>query len=118
MEHTPATPAVACTGATRERLGDAACVPVGDCNAPFPPAGALLVDDDFTAAQIDATHFRSVGAALAAAPAGGVVAVDAGRYEDVVIDASAGAGVFVEASHQGRQRRHPAPAGPTEVRRA
>jgi hypothetical protein len=78
------TPAAACSGAMRESVSSDACVPIGDCNAPFPPAGALEVDDDFTAGQLDATHFQTIGAALAAAPAGAVVAVAAGRYVESV----------------------------------
>ncbi len=72
-------PAAACTGATRESFGQSACVPVGDCGAAFPPAGAtLFVDARFT--TTDATHFKTIGAALTAAPAGAVVAVEAGTY--------------------------------------
>jgi len=32
-----------CTGATRAALGQKSCVPVGDCNAPFPPANATRI---------------------------------------------------------------------------
>lgn len=75
-----AAPEIAtCTGATRETLG--ACAPVGDCNAAFPPAGAThFVDDSYTAGQIDATHFTTLAAAVAAAPAGALIAVESGTY--------------------------------------
>ncbi|MDB4934882.1 MAG: hypothetical protein JWP87_1854 [Labilithrix sp.] len=74
-----------CTGATMEALGQTACVPVGDCNAAFPPAGATyFVDAAFTAGQIDATHFKTIGAALAAAPADAIVAVQAGSYTEAL----------------------------------
>jgi hypothetical protein len=78
------TPAAACTGATRESTSSEACVTVGACNAAFPPAGALLVDDDFTAGELDATHFRTIASAVAAAPEGAVIAVAAGRYAESI----------------------------------
>lgn len=72
-----------CTGATMQVLGATQCQPVGDCAAPFPPAEAtLFVDDSFTTAQLDATHFRTVGAALTSAAAGAVIAVAAGGYSE------------------------------------
>ncbi|MDB4942172.1 MAG: hypothetical protein JWP97_1706 [Labilithrix sp.] len=77
-------PAAACAGASRLSLAAAACVPVGDCNAPFPPAGAIVVDDDFTGAQLDGSHFRTVGEALAAAPSGATVAIAAGTYAEAL----------------------------------
>lgn len=72
----------ACAGATREEVGSARCVPLGDCAAPFPPAGAIVVDDDFADNQLDATHFRTIGAAIAAAGSGAVVAVEEGDYAE------------------------------------
>ncbi len=72
-------PAAPCAGATMERLGSVDCQPLGDCAAPFPPAGAtVFVDDDST--QTDATHFSSLTAAVAAAPSGALIAVEAGSY--------------------------------------
>lgn len=74
----PATP---CVGATREKLGSTTCVPVSDCAAPFPPAGAtLFVSAQYTAAQLDATHFNNIHAAVAAADAGVIIAIDDGTY--------------------------------------
>lgn len=74
-------PAGPCAGATRRALGQTSCVPVGDCAAPFPPAAAtLFVDDGYTAAQLDATHFSSLASAVAAAPTGATIAIEAGRY--------------------------------------
>lgn len=79
--------APACEGATRESQGTGKCVPIGDCNAAFPPAGALVVDDSFTDGQVDATHFKTIAAAIAAAPEGSVVAVESGTYaEELKID--------------------------------
>ncbi|HSO35625.1 MAG TPA: right-handed parallel beta-helix repeat-containing protein, partial [Labilithrix sp.] len=43
-----------------------------------------FVDAAFTAGQIDAAHFKTLGAALAAAPAGAVIAVQAGSYAEVL----------------------------------
>lgn len=75
-------PRVACTGATREDVKTGTCVPVGDCNAPFPPpAATIFVDDD---GPTDATHFNSLGAAMALAPEGAVIAVEAGTYKEDV----------------------------------
>jgi hypothetical protein len=76
------TPSAACVGPTRESVTSEACVAVGACSGAFPPAGALLVDDDFVVADLDATHFRTIASAVAAAPAGAVVAVAAGRYAE------------------------------------
>ncbi|MEI9885749.1 MAG: hypothetical protein WDN08_04470 [Rhizomicrobium sp.] len=73
-------PAAACAGATRMSVTSPSCVPVGDCNAPFPPAGAILVDDDYGAADLDATHFKTIKEALIAAPKGATVAINAGTY--------------------------------------
>ncbi len=76
-------PATACTGATRDALGSATCVPVGDCNAPFPPAAATyFVDASYADTQVDATHFKTIAAAITAAPAGATVAVEAGTYAE------------------------------------
>ncbi|MEO8875204.1 MAG: right-handed parallel beta-helix repeat-containing protein, partial [Polyangiaceae bacterium] len=59
----------------------ATCLPIGDCNAAFPPANAtLFVNGAFTAGQIDATHFVTVDAALASATSGAVIAVESGTY--------------------------------------
>lgn len=78
-------PAAACTGATKETLGKTSCTPVGDCAAAFPPAGAsVFVNASFTNAQVDATHVRTLGAALAAAAANAVIAVDAGTYTETL----------------------------------
>ena len=73
-------PAQACSGATMEVLGQASCQSVGDCGAPFPPAGAtLFVGPGVTP---DATHFATIGAAIAAASPGAVIAVDSGTYTE------------------------------------
>jgi hypothetical protein len=72
----------ACTGGTRERFGSESCEPVTDCNAPFPPSDAThFVNAAYTDGQIDATHFRLIKDAIAVAPSGAVIAVEAGTYE-------------------------------------
>ncbi len=81
----PTLTTATCTGATRPKIGATTCVPVGDCNAAFPPPGAtIFVDDSFTLAQIDATHFATIQAAVAAAPSGATIAVDEGSYSGTV----------------------------------
>jgi hypothetical protein len=81
----PVLPATPCTGATLEVLGQATCQPLGDCAAAFPPPGAThFVDAAFTDLQLDATHFRTLTAALSAAPAGAVIAVESGTYLESV----------------------------------
>lgn len=81
----PVLPAAACRGATRDALGSTSCVPVGDCNAPFPPASAtIFVDATLPDVQIDATHFKSLRAAVDAAPAKAVIAVAAGTYTEAL----------------------------------
>jgi hypothetical protein len=73
-------PAQPCTGATMEVLGQTSCQPVGDCSAPFPPAAATLFVSPTVAP--DATHFQTIGAAIAAASSGAVIAVDSGTYTE------------------------------------
>lgn len=70
----PVLPTAICTGATRAALGNTSCTPVGDCNAAFPPTGATHI--------VDATHFTTIAAALAAAPAGAVIAIAPGTYRE------------------------------------
>lgn len=77
------SPQDACGAGTIEELGNAACQPLGDCNAAFPPAGATLFVDDDTSAP-DATHFKTINLALAAAHAGDVIAVEAGTYVEAI----------------------------------
>lgn len=82
----PVMPKTACVGATREALGQTACVAVGDCAAAFPPAGATyFVDAALPDGSVDATHHKSIAAALAAAPAGATIAVEAGRYAESLL---------------------------------
>ncbi len=79
----PVMPAAACTGATREALGSTTCAPVGDCSAAFPPATAtLFVDASLADAQVDATHFKSLGAAVKAAAFKTTIAVAPGTYAE------------------------------------
>lgn len=73
-------PAQPCTGATLEVLGQTSCQPVGDCSAPFPPAAATLFVSPSVAP--DATHFQTIGAAIAAASPGATIAVDSGTYTE------------------------------------
>jgi hypothetical protein len=79
-------PAAPCAGSALEVLGQTACQPLGDCGAPFPPAAAtVFVDDSYTGAQLDAAHFATVQAALAAAASGATVAVEAGTYSGALV---------------------------------
>ncbi len=78
-----------CTGDMRESASSARCVSVGNCDALFPPAGAIVVNAAFTDGQLDATHHRTINAAIAAAAPGATIAIEAGTYaEDVRIDKS------------------------------
>lgn len=78
-------PTATCAAATKPTLGSGACLPVGDCGAPFPPAGAtVFVDAAFTNGQLDATHVRTIAAALAAAAPNAVVAVESGTYAEAL----------------------------------
>lgn len=71
----------ACDGASREALGVPTCVPIGDCDAPFPPAAAtIFVDAAFAQGQLDARHFRTIKDAVYAAPPGTTIAVERGSY--------------------------------------
>jgi hypothetical protein len=82
----PIVATATCAGATRPRLGASSCVPVGNCTAAFPPAGATyFVDDSFTSVQVDATHFLTIQAAVAAAPAGATIAIEEGTYTAPVV---------------------------------
>ena len=77
------SPDSACDTGTIEELGNSACAPIDDCNGAFPPVDATLFVDDDTAAP-DATHFKTMSLALAAAHAGDVIAVEAGTYGDAL----------------------------------
>ncbi len=79
----PVLPPSPCPGATRAQLGATGCQPVGDCLADFPPAGATLFVDP--SVVVDATHFRTLTTAVAAAPAGAIVAVAPGTYRESLI---------------------------------
>lgn len=60
----------------------AGCVSLPPCSAPFPPAAAtLFVNDD---GPVDATHKRTIGEAIAVAPAGATIAVESGTYTEVL----------------------------------
>jgi len=78
-------PAKACTGATRDAIGSTSCVPVGDCNAPFPPAGALVVNAAFSDAELGPKKFRSIDTAVRAAKAGETVAIETGEYAEGIV---------------------------------
>ena len=55
-------------------------MPVGDCAAAFPPAGAILVDPTLAPAAVDATHVLTVADALAIAPSGATIALADGMH--------------------------------------
>jgi hypothetical protein len=74
--------AAPCIGATREALGSRVCAPVGDCNSAFPPASATYFVDPGGAT--DATHFRTLTGAIAAAPSGAVIAIERGVYAEQI----------------------------------
>jgi hypothetical protein len=79
-------PAVACSGATRDALGSASCVPVGDCSAAFPPAEATyFVDAAYADADLGPNKFRTITAALNAAPAGSTIAIETGTYAGGIV---------------------------------
>ncbi len=73
----PVLPVQPCQGATRDALGRSACEPIGDCDAAFPPAAAIVVDPRATP---DATHKRTLSEALAATRAGGTIAIESGTH--------------------------------------
>lgn len=78
-----AAPRSACAGATREAAFQGTCAPVGDCAAAFPPpAATVFVDAAFAPGQLDATHVRTIGEALAVAAPGATVAIESGAYEE------------------------------------
>ncbi len=78
----PQLPSLPCQGATQQRLGERACHPLGSCSAPFPPPAATLFVDP--GAQVDATHFRTIAAALAVAAPGATIAIDTGTYVEAL----------------------------------
>ena len=76
---TDISPAAACPAGTIEELGSTTCAPIDDCSAAFPPANAALFVDAATTTA-DATHFKTIGAAITAATPGAVIAVESGTY--------------------------------------
>lgn len=86
----PVVATSACTGSTRAAIGEPGCVPVGDCSAAFPPPGAtLFVDDSYTAAELDATHFATIEEAVSVAIDGDVIAVETGTYPEGITPSAA-----------------------------
>jgi hypothetical protein len=74
----------ACKSDELAALGQASCVPVDDCSAPFPPPQAsFVVSQALTGPNVVPT----LDQALSQMPAGGVVALDAGSYPPVSINA-------------------------------
>ncbi|MBI5545019.1 MAG: right-handed parallel beta-helix repeat-containing protein [Deltaproteobacteria bacterium] len=78
----PLLPAAPCTGATMEVIGRDTCQAIGDCSAPLPADADHFVNASLEPGQEDATHHRSIGAALRAASAGDLIVVEAGRYSE------------------------------------
>ncbi|MBX3208001.1 MAG: right-handed parallel beta-helix repeat-containing protein [Labilithrix sp.] len=78
-------PAKACAGATRDAIGAASCAPVGSCDAPFPPPGALVVNKAFTDAELGPKKYKTIQAAMLAANAGEVVAIESGEYAEGIV---------------------------------
>jgi hypothetical protein len=80
----PVAPAVPCTGATIARLGQDACEPIDDCNAPFPPAEAKVAVRKNGApypGRSDLVVVATLSEALAQAGNGTVIAIDEGEFE-------------------------------------
>lgn len=76
-------PAQTCTGATRDALGNSTCVPVGDCNAAFPPADAtFFVNASYADADLGPNKFRTIAEAETAAGKGAVIAIYDGTYAE------------------------------------
>jgi hypothetical protein len=75
----PVVPDAACTGSSYAVLGKTSCAPIDDCSAAFPPASA-----DVVVSQSPATggkkYVTTIAEALADAPSGGTIALDAGTY--------------------------------------
>ncbi len=69
----PVLPPKTCSAGTRAAIGKSECVPVGDCDAPFPPPDATIFVDAVAAPN----HYPTLGEAVAAAPTGAVVAIGA-----------------------------------------
>jgi hypothetical protein len=66
-----------CLGLERAAIGSRDCVPIDDCNAPFPPANAKLVVKAGGLTLPDA---------LAIAGDGDTIALDEGTYASIVVD--------------------------------
>lgn len=79
----PVLPPAACTGATREALGETACRAVGDCAAAVPADADLFVDAARTAPDT-ATQFRTLSAAVAAAASGAKIFIRPGQYAEAL----------------------------------
>lgn len=76
----PVVPATACTGASRDALGEKSCVSLGSCSAAAPPEATIFVDAAF--ATVDATHVKTIGEGLALATDGATIAVAKGTYPE------------------------------------
>lgn len=76
----PVVPETACTGPSRDALGERTCVPLGSCSAAAPPEATIFVDASFT--TVDATHVKTIGEALVAATDGATIAIAKGTYPE------------------------------------
>jgi hypothetical protein len=106
-------PEAACTGATRPALGEKACVPVGDCGGAYPPANAIIVDPSLADGAVDATHVKTLAAAIATANDGATIALVDGEH------ASASANLSKDVTIIGRcaeKTKVVAPPGETGIR--
>src|SRR5262249_12282480 len=80
---TAVVPPAACTRASMAVLGETSCVPIGDCARPFPPPNTSIVVDP--RAKPDATHARTIAAALESAAPGATVAIATGTYDESLV---------------------------------
>lgn len=81
-------PTTACTGATRPALGETTCVPIGDCAGAYPPANAIIVDPALADGAVDATHVKTIEAAVSAANDGATIALVDGEHASTFFNVS------------------------------
>ena len=77
-------PAGACAGATRAVIGQRDCVPLDDCGASFPPAGASIVVSTAPPGAYGAVPVvATLEEAMARAEPSATIAIDRGTYDGV-----------------------------------
>ena len=86
---TATLPSTPCEGVTRAALGSDKCVPLDDCDAPFPPPGTDVVVSQRGGTYGGLNVVKTIDDATLAVKTGGTIAIDEGNYSHFVVTRNA-----------------------------